>query len=267
MADWYVNGRPLSTLSLYLQDAGDSRSLAPLKYDPVTLYQRYGGVVGAAPSVAARSLTLRGKIVTSANTVAARVAAEDTIKDLFANGGLLTVELRDDIAPAREIDAYCESLTLQPFGHPLLAVASTVECRLLAPDALWRATTGMIIGVPATSTRYSLPLGTAPSSPLLRVFGSATNPTVTIRDTGGVAQVTLAFTVSLTSSEYLEVDCTTGVITKVSSGTRTNGVSLLTSGTFPFRLDPAWGDPSNSLWPTIETSAGVADILYARRYA
>lgn len=267
MADWYVNGQPLSGLGLYLEDAGDSRSLAPAKYDLATLYQRYGGVGGVAPSVAPRSLTLKGKIVTSANTVAARVAAEDKVKDLFGNGGLLTVELRDDVAPAREIDAYCEALTVQPFGHPLQAVAATVDCRLVCPDALWRETAGTIIGVPATATRYSLPLGTAPSTPMLRVFGSATNPTVTIRDAGGVAQVTLAFTVTLTGDEFLEVDCTTGVITKVSSGTRTNGISLLTSGTFPFRLDPAWGDFATSVWPTIETSAGVADVLYTRRYA
>lgn len=267
MADWYVNGLALSALGLYLEDAGDSRSLAPAKYDLAPLYGRFGGVGGVAPSVAPRLLTLRGKIVTSANTVTARVQAEDKIKDLFGNGGLLTVELRDDIAPAREIDAYCEALTIQPFGHPLLAVAATVDCRLVAPDALWRETAGTVVGVPATATRYAIPLGTAPSTPMLRVFGSATNPTVTIRDSGGIAQVTLALTVTLTGDEFLEVDCATGVITKVSSGTRTNGISLLTSGTFPFRLDPAWGDQPAGVFPTVETSTGVADLLYARRYA
>lgn len=267
MADWYVNGVALSTLGLYLEEAGDSRSLAPAKYPLTPLYKRAGAVGGVVPEIGPRSLTLRGKIVTSANTVAARVAAEDTVKDWLGNAGLATIELRDDIAPAREIDGFVEQLTIQPFGHPLLAVASTVDCRISCPEALWRETAGTIIGVPATATRYSLPLGTAPSTPILRVMGSATNPTVTVRDSGGTAQVTLAFTVTLTSSEYLDVDCTTGVITKVSSGTRTNGISLLTSGTFPFVLDPAWGEWATSVWPTVETSAGQAEVLYARRYA
>lgn len=269
MADWYVNGLALSALGLYLEDAGDSRSLAPAKYPLTPLYKRAGAVGGVLPEVGPRVLTLRGKLVTSANTVTARVQAEDMVKDWLANAGLLTIELRDDIAPAREIDGYVEQLTIQPFGHPLLAVAATVDCRIVCPEAYWRAPQGTLVHTPGAW----LPLGTAPSTPLLRIHGPSTNPSFSVYDLANTVRASVSFTVTLTSSEYLDVDCATGVITKVSSGTRTNGISLLTSGTFPFVLDPAWGHPyrrnvAEGLTSQVRYSASdTMQLFFVRRYA
>lgn len=266
MADLNINGVPAASLSFYIDNTDPLRDLPGLRYSAVDLYGRWGGLVAARPTIAAATVQLAGRIVTTANTVAARVAAEDVLRDALLNSGGLTLTLDDGTTPVRERDGYTVALDIQPLGHPMLAVASQVRWSLYCPDPLWRATEGAIVSVPATGTRYSLALGTAPASPILRVMGSATNPVVTIRDSGGTAQVTLTFTASLTSSEYLDVNCETGVLTKYSSGAASNGVSLLTSGTFPFALDPAWADWGNSRWPTVETSAGQAELLYVKRY-
>lgn len=265
MPDVTINGKPLASLSAYVYDTPDLRRAPPQQFAQIPLYRRTGVAVGPS-SIAARSIKLAGRIVTTANTVAARAAAEHTLKDHCGNGGLLTVTVDEGTSPDMMIDALLEGLDISPRGHPLQAVVSDFTLALLAPDAVWRDAAGhIVVSVAATATRYNLPLGTAPVAPKLTILGAATTPTVTIRDAGGAAQVTLVFG-TLTSSETLEVDCEAGTIVKYSSGAATNGMSLLTSGTFPFRLDPAWGDYASSRWPTIETSAGQAEVLYAKRY-
>lgn len=266
MADLSVNGKTLASLSAYVYETTDLRGRAAHKYPVTPLWGRAGGWA-TWPSVAGRLLTVTGRVVTSANTAAARLTAEQTLKDWIGNAGLARLTLDEGNDPVLTIDGYLEELQLKPIGHPLTAVVSEFSMRWNCPDPLWWSDDETIIGAPVTNTRYSLPLGTAPSTPIVRMMGAATNPTVTIRDSGGAAQVTLAVTLTLASTDYLDIDCRTGAITKYVSGVSSSGASYWTSAwLFPFALDPAWGDYANSRWPTLETSAGQAEILYIKRY-
>jgi phage-related protein len=265
MADITINGKTLSSLSAYVYETADARHVAPRRFPAAALYGRAGAAPGT-PVIGARTLTIGGRIVTSANTVAARVAAEHVLKDHLSNAGLMAVTIDEGTSPDLTIDGLLESLAITPIGHPLQAVVSEFSAVLTCPDAIWRDSAGpIVVSAPTAATRYNLPLGTAPSTPRLTVLGAATTPTVTIRDSGGTAQVTLVFA-TLASTDTLEVDCAAGTITKYASGTAANGISQLTSGTFPFRLDPAWGDYGNSRWPTVETSDGDVEVLYSKRF-
>jgi len=267
MADVYVNGKPLaSSLSTYIDQTDDVRSRVPFKFPVAPIFGRAGGLPGD-PSVGGRVLTLGGRILTSANTAAARLTAEHALKDWLGNGGLLLVKIDEGSPPALAIDAFLEDLSIVPIGHPLQAVASAVTMKFNAPDPLWRAADGGLpVGLAAAATRYACPLGTAPSSPIIRLMGAATNPTFVVRDSGGAAVVTLAITLTLGANDFLELNCETGLIQKSVAGTVTRCESVLTSGTFPFALDPEWGDFTTASWPTAEVDVGKGELLYTKRY-
>lgn len=267
MPDLSVNGRALAGLSCYVMELGDLRSRASHKYPVVPLWGRAGGWA-TWPSVAGRIVTVVARLVPSANTVAARVAAELVLKDWCGNAGLARLTVDEGTTPVLTIDAYLEEMTLAPIGHPLTAVVSEVQMRWHAPDPLWWAETDMVVAAPAVNTRYAIPLGSAPSTPVIRVMGAATNPVVTIRDSGGTARTTLTMTATLLSTDYLDFDCRSGALTKYTSGVASSLIGSLSSTgeLFPFALNPAWGDHANARWPTLEVSAGQAELLYAKRY-
>lgn len=266
MADVFINGKALASLSTYIDQTEDVRARASYKFPVASIFGRAGGLA-TAPTVPGRTLTLGGRILTSANTAAARLTAEHALKDWLGNGGLLLVEVDEGNPPVLAIDAYLEELKIVPIGHPLQAVGSEVTLTLNAPDPLWRAADGGTpVGLAANATRYACPLGTAPSAPIVRLMGAATNPTFVIRDSGGAAQVTIAVTLTLGANDFLELNCETGIVQKSVAGTVTRCESVLTSGTFPFALDPEWGDYSTANWPTAEVDLGKGELLYTKRY-
>jgi hypothetical protein len=115
------------------------------------------------------------------------------------------------------------------------------------------------------ATRQAIPLGTAVSAPTIRIMGAATNPVLTYRNAGGTVKQTMGFTVTLASTDYLEINGELFSITKYASGVASNGMALWTSGDFP-ALDPQDGYPSIDSYPTLEVSAGTGEVLYRRTW-
>jgi phage-related protein len=119
--------------------------------------------------------------------------------------------------------------------------------------------------VDVNSIRTGIPLGTAVSAPLIRVLGAATNPVITYRDKSGAVRQSMTLTITLAATDYLEIDCELFTITKYVSGVASNGITLLTAGDF-IALDPQDGDYANGVWPTLEISAGSAEVLYRKAW-
>lgn len=141
---------------------------------------------------------------------------------------------------------------------------ATVQATFTCPDPVWLDTQPTVLSL-ATATRRNIELGEAPSPYIIRIMGSATNPTVEYRDASGAVVWSLAFTVTLASTDYLELDSRTGLITKYASGVASDGIALLNSGSqaaWPSPIDPHDGDTTTSQWPTIGPSAGTGELLY-----
>ena len=274
MADLSINGTPVSSLGWWIELVPDARSTLATTHQTVGTQYGRGALVAGLAGFKPRVLAFRGGVLDSANTTTALVTAIERLKDLIENSGLLTLKWDDGTTFLREIDAVPTGLSLpEPSGHPFLAVKETLAVSFLsAPESDWRALAGSSVALAAAATRYQVPLGTAPSPPIIRiqaVGSNAVNPVVTIRDAAGVAQITLTFTVTLVSNEdFLDIDCERGVLELSDNGVRSNANSLLTSGSasFPFSLQPAWGDREGGFWATVEVSAGQGEVLYAKRY-
>lgn len=268
MADVLVNGISMASRNWWIDVAADIGGMATPRYQTVPLHRQRGVVVAGLGTFAPRQLTLRGRMLTSANTAQARQTAEDELKDLLG-GGLVTIEESNGTTPVRQIDAYLDGdPVFERFGHPQLAVASTVTARFLCPDVDWMASAGSALAL-VSGVAKAVPLGTAPSIPIVRIMGSATNPQIVVKSPsgGGVAQV--VFTITLGANDWLDVDCERGVVEKVVAGTRSTAADTInTSGwtTFPFAIDPAWGDYKAALWPSITIVGAAGELLYTKRY-
>lgn len=258
---FYVNGIDLASLGFRVDSPiGDRRKLS-LRPEVVSVPRSAGGMF-AYMDGSLRKLSVSGNVLGS--SWASCESAQDALMDLLSPG-LVTFEEQSD-ARNLAMDGLLDgqpSVAQYPRSFRQRVVRFSFS--LLSLDGTWRSN-GLAIGAASVNTRYALPQGTAPAPLVIRQMGAATNPTITLRAADGQVIAALAFTVSLSSSEWLDIDSERGVIEKVSSGTKTNGIGLLTSGTFPVRLPlGCWSYPA-AAWPTIETSAGSAEVLYAPRY-
>lgn len=255
----YLNGVLLRDLGLIVADRPQFRDTAPRKLEVVGIHGRAGGLVSEAQT-GPREGQLVGTLYH--RTRASLESAVNRLADLFAGTNVLR-----DISPTGQ-DLLMDVVLTGRIGLQLPSPGATsyrVTVPLLAPDPFWRAVQPTLRALVAANTRYTVPLGTAPSSPIFRVTG--TNPVLTYRDAGGAIVRQTTFTVTLnTSTDYLDVDMRRGKITKYLSGTASNGRSALTSGDWPWALDPEDGDVTAENWPTVECSTANARVLYWKRY-
>lgn len=154
-------------------------------------------------------------------------------------------------------------------GHTAIPPALTqrgmrLRVPILCSDPLIYARRSTV--VPFAAAAAQLPLGTAPSTPLLRIGtapgGAATNPTITYKDHRGDTITTLALTYTFGASEWLDIDCELAKITDESDA---NQISALTSGDFPV-FDPHDASGESGPYPTIEISAATGAIDFAEAH-
>lgn len=260
-----VNGIDLAErFGFYADTISGWLGMTTLTTPTVGVYGRDGGV-GLPPTVGdGRALQL--SMTTRATTPDARRERERGLSALL-RAGRVRLWVDDGITGPVQIEGRLRALAILPFGPSLSPLASRATIALVCDDEpYWRDVEPTTRALAVAATRYNLPLGTAPSSPVIRIMGSATNPTVTYRDAGGAAVRTLGFTVSLASTDYLDIDMRRGRIQKVASGVVTNGIALLTSGQFPWALDPQDGERETAAWPTLEVSTGTGEVLFWRQW-
>jgi len=260
-----VNGVNLGTRFGFYADRVDGwLGSTTLGVGQVGVRGRDGGLAVPAAVSGGRRLEVAGTV--RKDTASDRRDAERGVADLCRSGRVRLV-VDDGLSGAMQIECRLAALAFLPFGPSLSPLASRGTLSFVADDEVyWRDVEPTTRALAVAATRYAVPLGTAPSTPVIRIMGAATNPVLTYRDAGGASVRSITFTATLTSSEYLDIDMRRGRVQRVTSGTAANGIGLITGGDFPWALDPQDGDYGTSSWPTVEVSAGTGEVLWYRRW-
>ncbi len=250
-----VNGLDLVTTFGFCPNETDGFFDAPDRsFTELAINGRAGTLLAGPTTEQGRQITLTGTLTTTAKTVAALETASDQFKDAVRSGVVRLIRT-STAGTARVIDGVAKQIRLSAIGHPVSPTDLRVSIVFKCEDAYWSdlQPTSRLLG----ATRATLPLGTAPSTPIIRLMGSATSPVVTYRDAGGVAQkvATLTSITLAATNDWLDLDMRTGKITLSASGVVTNQLAQVT-GDFPWGFDPQDGDYATSAWPTLEVSSG-----------
>ncbi len=255
----FVNDFDTSSLGLIVSDV-DGWLHAPSTRDKTTLLPTRVGAVLLAPEpeTAPRNLVING-VIRRTSVASTRAALLDLQERLYRG----TVELRFADDPEKVYYARCTDVDWLGQPPQFLNPYGRLTIRATCHDPLIYDRTGMVIGF--TAARVPIPLGTAVSAPTLRVLGAATNPVLIYRNQGGLVRQTMAFTVTLLATDYLEVDGELFTVKKFTSGVESNAISTLTSGDF-IALDPQDGDPATDGYPTLEVSPGSGECLYRKAW-
>lgn len=188
-----------------------------------------------------------------------RAALRSAMADLAArlSPGEHTFRFVDDetvefVGLVREVDG----ISVEP---DLTQTAADLTVRVQCLDPRLREVSDTVV---AFTTATDMPLGNAPVRPVIRITGSATNPTVTYKDSGGTTVTTLGLTVSIGAGDWVEVDCAEQTIVDQAGASHPE---YLTSGTF-IELDPTDGDYVTDTWPTLEVDSGDGQATYRKRW-
>ena len=244
----YVNGFDTGLIGVTVTNVVG----ATAKFAPRTrkVYGRAGLVrTTVVPEVEPRTLTV-GVVVRGA-TPAAMEANLSLLAGLF----LADVNVSFETTQDRYLRCVLTTLTIAPHTGPQFVNTTTgAVLSLTAIDPYWQDAS--VVMNSFNTVAVAMVLGTAPSTPLLRISGAATDPVVTYRDAAGNAKQTLGLTITLAATDYLDIDCDTMTIQKSVSGTVTDALSTLASGDF-LVLDPADA-------PTLEVDSGTGKAFYRR---
>lgn len=250
-----INGFDLgTTFGWYPDGVPNWLNATPRRVAVAPVYGRAGGIITSVDQYGPRMLQIAGTLQDT--TASIRREAERQIQDLCASG-LVNIVVDDGATPAIGIDGLLTALNITSMVPSMTPTASRLVADFACPTPYWKDVepTSRVI----TTTARALTLGNAPSSPIIRIMGAATNPVLTYRDAAGTAQKTLTITGTLlVTNDWLDIDMRTGVIRKYASGVITNGFTSYTiTGDFPWAFDPQDGDYLTSGWPTLEISSGT----------
>lgn len=230
--------------------------------------QGAGAALSTAPArTATREVTVEGTLPAASRS--ALEAAKHQLKALCSPG---TVQLR---LVSQDVVFYGRlvGIQLQHFAPQLRDArnAARVSLRFQCADPYAYDRSPQLIGF--GSTPVAMPLGTAPArgrshwGALITILGPATTPSLREYDAGMNLKRSMAFTWSPTANDAIEIDLAKGLVTRIQSGVRDNGLSYLSAGwEFP-RLDPETdGDYATSAFPFLAVTTGVGVARYFRSW-
>lgn len=213
-----------------------------------------------------RKIVVEGTISASSSNQAVRDT--DEIKRRCYQGN---VELRFSDEPEHLFYARCEDFRvtlLSPGLRTANRVISRVRATFLCQDPTIYDRYSTIAAF--STAKGETPIGTSPSLPTLRIYGPSTGSgyVLTYRNAAGTSQATLTLSGAaavMSSTEYATINMELQTITH-SDGT--NLLSVLSTGSTFFSLDPEDAAGSTGPYPTIEINAtGVSgDALYRKAY-
>jgi len=228
--------------------------------EPITR-ERWGwqGLLETAPSVPKikpRVITVTG--ILKAASVATLETNLDTLKRRFTAN---SQRVRFVNIANREWIARLTELAITPVGQGGQFVNPWVNItlKLTALDPYGYDTSDTTV-TSITDSDKAAAVGTAPSRPVLRCTGAATNPLWTYKDGSGNTITTLQLTISVAGGDYVEVDCEAMTIKKSVSSVITDALDTLTSGDF-ITLHPRDGAS-----PTLRLSSGTGLATYRKAW-
>ena len=265
----WINGRDLDDDGWTLTGIADWMAAFPRTRGATAIPNISGVAPNTQRTAEARQIPLTFEKELTAITD--RDAAVKTLQDHLQRGLLW---MRFDDAPTRVVRGEAGPVRIEPMADIVAFSVSTIRARVTVTcyDGASYDTEPQVRALATTPTE--VPVGTLPSTPIVRWGGAwtaTTARTLIYRDAGGVARATMTFTApsgeSLASTDHLEIDLGRRYVTKVTSaGTRTSEFDWYTSGDW-IVIDPAYQDRAGSRYGTLEISAGTAQITYRRAYA
>jgi phage-related protein len=217
---------------------------------------------GEPTQAAARRVVISGNVRQSSG--AALLTAIEAIKQIASNG---PVRLRFADRPDREFrDGRLVDFIAPSRSAILSNLASDLSVAFECDDPLMYDVNPQ--GIALNTSRQSLPVGTAPSYPLIILNGGGgtlTNPTITYRNSAGDSKETMGFTVALGANDYLVIDCIRVQVTLYTAGVASDGLSLWTSGDF-FVFRAIDGYLELAQYPTLELSASAGTPFGIAQY-
>lgn len=260
-------GTDLRSIGAYLQGIPTFASPPGSKTLAATIPAAHGAFLASRTALGARVLPVRLALVR--DSVATRLTLESQVKRLCEGLVRLTLDLGGGVI--RRTDGVLEGEPVWRHERPFRQPVAFCELSFLCPDPFWRDAMSAPVAIPATATRYALPLGDASVAPIINVQNGAT-PQVTLRDAWGAIRHQLTLP-TLGASEWLQLHGGYRTAVKYTSsggapGAGTNAMPNLTfnAGTWPLVLASTYADYANSRWPTVELSAGQGEVLFARRW-
>lgn len=215
-----------------------------------------------------RTVTLRLRFRTSDS--AALLAAMHGLRARTVNR---LVRLRHSQRTGQELVMRCKGLPVEAGRVRWVApFAWEPTLELVALDPTYRDTSDQVVAFTAAT---AVPMGTADSRPVVTLTasgGAVTDPSYTVRNSGGVTVGVVPFTVVLASGDALEVDAEAGTVRRRISGVWSNARSLVPIGQVIPTLRASDGDWLTSSWPTIARDfvagpgALSGSISYRRRW-
>lgn len=146
-------------------------------------------------------------------------------------------------------------------GPWLSTQAHTLRLEFTCADPLARGLSDLVVDFTGGATQ--VPLGTAPSKPVLRV-GNVTNPTITYRNAAAGLISQMRLTITLGGAEWVDIDCENQTIVDDQGA---NQVGTLNVADNFISLNPYDATDVDGPWPTLEVSGGtLADCTYRKRY-
>jgi hypothetical protein len=263
MSEVWINDVDLADYGFVI-GANPNHQATPSFSDPTmallgVLGQAWSGEPTQAQS---RRVTISGHVL--AGSSAAKLAAIEAIKQLCAQGA---VRIRFADRPDRELR---DGRLTDFIAPPRRAIFSSLDADIsiafdCADPQLYDVNPQ---GIPLSTARASLPMGTGVSFPQLVVSGGGStlnNPTFTYRNAAGDPIGTMGFTVNLGVNDYLAIDCARPMVTLSTAGVKTDGTALWTSGDFlAFRGADGWIELGQ--FPTLELSGGVGLATFAKAW-
>ena len=254
----YINDTDTSTLGLIVSSV---TGLGDIPQVTLLTEERYGWAgameTSATAKLGTRTLTVAGII--KATSVATLETNLDALKLLcFPN---VTCRVRFANNANREWVAKLTDLVVTPLGSggQFVNPWQGVSLKFLCPDPFGYDLSNTVIGS-IVNADSACAVGTAPSRPVLRCTGAATNPLWTYKNAGGTTITTLQLTITVAGADWVEVDCAAMTIRKSVSSVITDAITTLSTGDF-IVLDPKDG-PN----PTLRVSVGTGQATYKKAY-
>jgi hypothetical protein len=263
----FINGQDTASLGLVVDGLTGFFDAMQRTDQLVEFPQGAGAALGpAAARTASREVTVEGVLPSS--TRAGLEAVKHQLKALCSPG---TVQVR---LVSQDFVFYGRLVGVQAthFAPQLKdgRTAARVTLRFQCADPYGYDRSPQVVAFGATPV--PIPLGTAPSrgrahwGAVVTILGPATTPTLREFDAGENLKRSMAFTWSPTADDAIEVDLAKGLVTRIQSGVRDNGLGLLSAGwEFP-RLDPFDGDYATSAFPELAVTSGAGVVRYFRSW-
>jgi hypothetical protein len=240
---------------LQLGGSEGARHLPTRRLSTLTIPGTPGVTALASPETDARPITLSG-FLQGATAVDVRNKRDKLLAVL--RRGRVTIRLAD--APTREMAVDITDAQVATAAAQMLSRTLPLTIQALALSPWWRDTTDSTVSL--TTTPAAIPLGTAPSLPVLTCDTPGAVLTVTHRDTLGAVVTTLVMA-GLEPDVPVVIDCAARTIRQGLA----SALHTLLSGDFPVLDVVSQGDFAASAWPTLQVSQGTARCTYRRAWA